>query len=122
MKRKLFSSKKAVAPFLGSATSQIKQAANVTGNLGAKRKALIEKHGFDTKFAYHAIRVARMMSEFLACDGKWLNIHREDAQDLLNIRNGLWTEDEKKCSLPDEPDYQEINRLCCVSMVKYLVV
>lgn len=57
-----------------------------TGYMGQKRKALVEKHGFDTKNAAHTIRLLRMGVEFLR-DGE-LQVWREDAADLLAIKRG----------------------------------
>lgn len=135
-RKELFSSKKSIAPFIGFCTSQIRQAGTPTGKLGEKRKALVDKYGFDVKMAYHSVRVIRMMLEFIKCNGQSLNVHREDAAELLEIRNGQWSLSrctkevgriidqiklaEPKCSLPDEPDYKKISKLCSESMWYHL--
>lgn len=62
-KRSLFNSKKAVYAFAGYAHGQLKKMQSPeapTGQLGAKRKALREKYGYDTKYAYHAVRLCRI--------------------------------------------------------------
>lgn len=54
-----------------------------------KRSELEEKYGYDTKHAMHLVRLLRMGAEALQT-GK-LNVFREDADELLAIRNGTWT-------------------------------
>ena len=51
-----------------------------------KRKALEEKHGYDSKHASHLIRLARSGIEILR-DGQ-LTVRRDDAEELLSIRRG----------------------------------
>ncbi len=51
-----------------------------------KRQALEAKWGFDTKHASHLIRLSRTGVEIL--ETRKLNIKRDDAQELLDIRNG----------------------------------
>jgi uncharacterized protein len=53
------------------------------------RAALEEKYGYDTKHAYHLVRLIRMCREILTT-GKVL-VKRPDRQELLEIRNGSWT-------------------------------
>jgi hypothetical protein len=66
----------------------------VTGRMGKKRKDLREKHGYDVKFAMHTIRLLRMAEEFLTDPGRGLNVNRVgiDADELLAIRSGAWTD------------------------------
>jgi len=96
-----------------------------TGFMGAKRKALVEKHGYDTKNAAHLLRLLRMGAEFLA-SGK-LNVWREDASFLIKVKRGeytleqvsAWAEDEyafldeqlKSSPLPEKPNFALIERL-----------
>lgn len=60
----------------------------VTGHLGDKRKADIEKHGYSTKNGAHLIRLARMGCE--AVETGRYNVRRADAEELLSIRRGEW--------------------------------
>ena len=77
-------------PFKGYASSQLsKMDRNATSNLGAVRKKLVEKFGYDCKHAGHLIRLLRMGIEFLT-SGE-LNIERHDASELIDIKNGVWT-------------------------------
>jgi predicted nucleotidyltransferase len=95
------------------------------GHMGAKRKALMEKYGYDTKNAAHLIRLLRMGTEFLK-DGE-LNVTREDASQLLEIKKGEWTLEQVKeeadrgfklaeqaylsSNLPKQPDMDVVNDL-----------
>ena len=138
--RKLFNSKKAISSFIEFSNGQIKQAGagGTTGKLGSKRRELIDKYGYDTKFASNAIRLAWML-DILVLTGR-LNVELipECAKILKAIRNGEWEFDtvqevyqdilksirssEKSCSLPDEPNYAEINKLMVESMKKEMVI
>jgi hypothetical protein len=103
------------------------------GYMGAKRKALVEKFGYDCKNAAHLIRLLRMGIEFLK-DGE-LYVKREDAPQLLDIKKGCWTlkqvKDEAdrlfklseetylKSTLPKGPDIKKINELC-IRTISYI--
>jgi len=52
--------------------------------MGAKRKSLVEKFGYDTKNAAHLILLLRMGIEFLSVGV--LHVKRHDAQELLEIK------------------------------------
>lgn len=96
-----------------------------TGFMGAKRKSLVQKFGYDAKNAAHAIRLGRMGIEFLR-DGI-LRVKRDDAKELVEIKNGQWPlhkvqseanklftmlGDAKNSSpLPESPDMPKINSL-----------
>lgn len=54
-----------------------------------KRSALEEKYGYDTKHAYHLVRLIRMCREVLTT-GKVI-VKRPDREELLSIRNGAWS-------------------------------
>lgn len=129
--RNLFSTKKIRGSFLGYANAQLTKmthfGSKFQGYMGAKRKALVEKYGYDTKNASHLIRLMRMCNEFLET-GK-LNVYREnDAKELIDIKQGKWTLEEveheslllfnacdtayDKSTLPYGPDMNRINALC----------
>jgi len=135
--RDVFTSKKAYRAFSGYAYGQLHRMehANYQGYMGEKRKAIVDKHGYDTKNAAHLIRLLRMGTEFLN-DGV-LNVLRHDSTQLLEIKRGEWTlekvkreaerlfkridEAYDKSPLPVEPDREKINRICidiCVSRFK----
>lgn len=124
----IFVTKNAYFPFKGYAKNQIDKmtAFNKEGYMGQKRKALVNKFGYDTKNAAHCIRLMKMCIEFLETGA--LNVYRTDDVDwLLNIKNGGWTLDEvkeaaaelaakaeaayEKSNLPRNPDYDRANKL-----------
>jgi hypothetical protein len=126
-KRDLFVSKRIYHSFVGYAYGQIKKMehANFQGYMGSKRKALVEKFGYDCKNAAHAIRLLRMGIEFLK-EGEF-HVFRDDAPQLMEIKTGKWTLDQVKkeadhqfkriesaydeCKLPKTPDRKKINEL-----------
>jgi predicted nucleotidyltransferase len=89
--RKLFVSKAAYHSFVGYAHGQFHRMTYgaFDGYMGAKRKALVEQFGYDCKNASHLIRLLRMGIEYLT-DGK-LQIFRNDAPELKEIKSGKWT-------------------------------
>jgi predicted nucleotidyltransferase len=78
-------SRRAHAGYHGYATSQLKKMmvkqANKTG-----RRELAEAHGFDTKFAMHAFRLAAQGEELLLTGN--MTFPRPDAEHLRAIRDG----------------------------------
>lgn len=126
--RELFVGRHVYRSFTGYAHSQLKkmERGNKHGFMGAKRKAIVDKFGYDTKNASHLIRLLRMGIEFLK-DGE-LYVYREDAPQLLDIKLGKWTlekvkmesdrlfkmseEAYLKSTLPAKPDSKMINQLC----------
>ena len=128
--RKLFLSKRLYHSFSGYAYGQLKRMTQYDspyrGYMGAKRKALVDKYGYDTKNAAHLIRLLRMGVE--ALEFGELNVWRCDAQQLIDIKTGKWTLTEVQqaaeglfarmentkdhTSLPEHPDENAINELC----------
>jgi hypothetical protein len=91
------------------------------------RAALEEKSGYDTKHAYHLVRLIRMCREILTT-GKVL-VKRPDREELLTIRNGAWSyeqliefadREERELNelyntttiLPKMPDKDKLDQLC----------
>jgi len=89
--RDLFSSKIIFHSFVGYAHGQIHRMTHspCKGYLGAKRKQLVEKFGWDCKNGAHAIRLLRMGIEFLL-EGQ-LHVFRPDAEELVAIKRGEWS-------------------------------
>ena len=94
--RDLFTTKEMYPHYIGYAHGQLQKMTHFSyeGYMGEKRKGLVEKYGFDTKNASHTIRILRMGIEFLE-SGK-LNVKRDDAEELLEIKDGKWTLEEIK--------------------------
>lgn len=125
--RDLFSSKKIYHSFTGYAHSQLKKITHKAfkGYMGEKRKTLVEKHGYDCCNAAHLIRLLRMGIEFLT--EKQLYVLREDAVELLDIKDGKWSLDKiyseadrlfalaNECyirsDLPNQPDKARVEEL-----------
>lgn len=86
--RHLFLSKLAWPTFRGYAYSQIGKIANKkpTGH----RLVLVEKYGYDVKYAYHLVRLLDEAEQILR-NGD-IDLTR-DKERLKEIRNGKWTED-----------------------------
>lgn len=126
--RHLFVGKHAYKSFVGYAVSQLRKMEQFErqGHMGAKRKELIQKFGYDTKNAAHLIRLLRMGIEFLSTGE--LYVTRYDAPQLLAIKRGEWTLERIKKEaerlfasaeqafigslLPSFPDKNQINQLC----------
>ncbi len=125
--RQIFVSKKAYHSFTGYAYGQLKRMEHFKfeGYMGEKRKALVEKFGYDTKNAAHLIRLLRMGIEFLV-EGN-LHVEREDACQLISIKKGEWPLERIKeeadvlfkkaqdayihSTLPEEPNYEKAEQL-----------
>ncbi len=125
----IFVSKYAYDTFIGYAKSQLSNVKKgITGKYGAKRKELIQKYGYDVKFAMHTIRLLTMINEFFST-GKMSVNRGSDIPHLLDIRHGKITEKEffqeaefllsiaqgefeKATWIPDKPDFKRANELC----------
>tara|TARA_R100000656_G_scaffold104176_1_gene76210 strand:+ start:249506 stop:250438 length:933 start_codon:yes stop_codon:yes gene_type:complete len=103
-------------------------------NRNPDRAAMEAKFGFDGKHASHLIRLSRSCIEVL--QGKGLRVYRDDAEELLAIRNGAWSYDrlmeessklyaEAKQALevspiPKQPDLTKLDNLCMRLVRKHL--
>lgn len=100
-----------------------------------KRSELEAKYGYDTKHAYHLVRLIRMCREVLTT-GKVI-VKRPDREELLSIRNGAWTYDQlmefaekeelelnelylTSNVLPKLPDREKLDQLCISLVEKHL--
>ncbi len=129
--RDLFATKKAYHSFCGYARSQLKRMTinACEGYMGKKRKALVEKHGYDTKSAAHLIRLLHMGIEFLTEGRLYVDRGGRDASLLLSIKDGDYTLEYIQelaeslfvtadgayiaSPLPAEPDRVAIEQLMC---------
>jgi len=134
--RNLFVSKEIYHSFKGYAHAQMKKMTHMAykGYMGEKRKALVDKFGYDCKNAAHCIRLLKMSIEFLI-EGR-LHVFRNDAPMLLEIKRGLWSleriqkEASKlfdladqayvKSDLPNEPEFDVVNDLVMAILRNYL--
>jgi predicted nucleotidyltransferase len=88
--RDIFTGRHVYRSFTGYAHGQLYRMTHgaFNGYMGEKRKALVDKFGYDTKNAAHLIRLLRMGTEFLK-DGV-MYVEREDSSQLLEIKRGEW--------------------------------
>ncbi len=127
--RHLFLSREyAFNAFGGYARAQAKkmQAGVYNGIMGAKRKALVDKYGYDCKNAAHCIRLMHMGIELLR-DGK-VNVWRTwDRDTIIDIKTGGWKLEDVHTYfaqldndlvaahavsvLPEQPDLEAIDKL-----------
>ncbi len=137
--RNKFLSQKLRTTGIGFATRCIMDAENIdrpTEKLGAVRKELIERFGFDTKAAMHALRLARMTKEYIFNPEEGLNVMRtKDAEELLAVRDGkvslvdvgkqirsIFKEVDtmSTCKAPAEPDRVALEDFVCDVISSYL--
>ena len=84
--RQLFLHKGCWAKFKGYAYSQMHKIR--TKNPEGKRKALVDEHGYDVKFAYHVVRLLDEVEQLLLHHDMDL---RRNAEQLKSIRRGEWS-------------------------------
>jgi len=89
--RHMFLSKACWPKFKGYAYSQLKKMKNKNPELGSKRAALIDKFGYDTKFASHVVRLIGEVQQILTLGD--LNL-QQDRERLKAIRRGEWTQEQ----------------------------
>jgi predicted nucleotidyltransferase len=110
--------------FKGYAYAQVHKMQTKEPEEGSKREQLVEKYGYDTKFAYHIVRLLNE-AEQLLLEGD-LDLQRNREQ-LKSIRRGEWTmqqildyfelkrvaleEARTRSSLPPGPDEEVIRGL-----------
>jgi len=82
-------SKNCYDSYRGYAWSQFKRMTRYsTGKMGAKRKMLVEKFGYDVKNASHLIRLLRQGIEVVSTGE--IKVCRDDRELLLEIKKGKW--------------------------------
>jgi len=102
-----------------------------------KRSELEEKYGYDTKHAYHLVRLIRMCREVLLT-GKVI-VKRPDREELLAIRNGAWTYEQliefaeredialnelynSTTILPKVPNKEKLDQLCIKLIEQFMSI
>lgn len=125
--RPLFATQAAFPAFRGYAQSQLKKMHKGVyhGYMGEKRRALVDKFGYDTKNASHLIRILRQGINFMQTGE--LEVYRSDAEELVAIKRGEYSFDTvrrmaeeldhalgragEKSKLPEAPNWDAINKL-----------
>lgn len=103
-------------------------------NRNPARAELEAGFGYDLKHGMHLARLLRMCLEIIQT-GK-VHVRRQDANELLEIRNGLWSYDRlikwseeqeariseafSRTSLPDQPNYDLIDSLCMETITSFI--
>lgn len=128
--RRIFLSTSCLDALCGYATAQFKKMGAgqlYQGYMGAKRKAQVDKYGYDVKNAAHCIRLLHMGIE-LCTEGTLYSWRPEaEREELMSIKRGEWSlarvkghadhlwaeyrKVEKNARLPEWPDYDAINAL-----------
>lgn len=134
--RERFLTKKIYFAIEGYAKSQMELMTRgiYKGYMGEKRKALVDKYGFDPKSASHMIRLLKL--GITALRHGYIEVYRkEDREELLAIKRGeiefsqikedaqllfVDLKDAFRISiLPEEPNMEDINNLCVNIMKKH---
>ena len=100
--RRLFLHKGAWPKFKGYAYSQLHKLAIKQPQ--GKRAELVERHGFDTKFGYHVVRLISRGGEILM-EGD-IDLQRNNEQ-LKAIRRGEWTEERLRAWFAEKESHLE---------------
>ena len=142
--RKAFLNRKAIYDaFTGYADGQLKRMENFNlyaahgsqGYMGAKRKRLVKKYGYDIKNAGHLIRLLSMGIEFLKT-GELKVFRDEDREKLLDIKTGKWSLEQVKehgeelsskaeeayanSVIPCEADRDRVETMVMITLFDYL--
>lgn len=102
--RKSFIHKGSFHKFRGYAFAQLSKIRNKTNSSNPKRAADVEKHGMDTKFAYHVVRLALECEQLLLTGD--LDLER-DREMLKAIRRGEWSFDQLEAWFNEKERYLE---------------
>ncbi|MBF6085128.1 nucleotidyltransferase domain-containing protein [Nocardia cyriacigeorgica] len=121
-----FLSRQVADRFAGYLISQRDQLLGVRGKKHTNRPELVEVHGFDTKFAYHMVRLGLQGVELLTTGRITLPIPDPDRTWLRQLREGQHTKEEAleragdlldqlntlaaTAQFPPAPDYTRIDR------------
>lgn len=133
-----FLSKKVYSTYVGYAHSELKRITKdkqYQGYMGAKRKLLVDRIGYDSKNASHCIRLLRMCCECLRTGNMQIN-RTIDRQELIDIKLGKYSFNEivdeanglfsiaaelyKHTDLPDKPQVSKVNGMVMGIMSDYV--
>lgn len=119
-------SREAYGPFAGYMRQQCQRLTGERGQMNVTRPELIERYGFDTKYAGHVIRLGLQGIELLRTGRITLPMPVESRQIVLAVRRGEYKLDavlrmagdlERQLTaafqaslLPDKPDYRHVER------------
>lgn len=122
----LIASKQAYEPFRGYMRQQIERMEGTRGQRNVTRPELVEKYGYDTKFAGHAVRLGLQGKELLRTGRLSLPMRDDERALVVKIRTGGYTleqvlemaklleiqldREHAESPLPDKPDVAGIER------------
>ena len=92
-RRAMFLSRECTKAFLGYMIAQKNRLEGTRGGRHGSRPELIEKYGFDTKYAGHVIRLGYQGLELATTAHLSLPMQKEHCDDVVSIRTGGWTLD-----------------------------
>lgn len=84
----LLQKQKLVDAHLGFAKSQVIRMTKHENEMGAKRRELVTKYGYDVKFAGHALRLIFQLKELLEFGSLHFPLEESKRQILLDIKQG----------------------------------
>lgn len=90
-KRRMFLSQQCGKAFLGYMSAQKARLMGEQGGRHGSRPDLIERYGFDTKYAGHIIRLGYQGLELMSTGSLSLPMPAGQAEDVLAVRTGKWT-------------------------------
>lgn len=130
-----FNSKHAIRAFLGYMTQQRQRLVGERGQRNVNRPELVEKYGYDTKYAMHMIRLGLQGNELAETGKLSLPMRSTDVDYLLQIRKGeisldrvLTTAGELEAMLelqlhtdifPDDSDREWADEFLCRTYLEY---
>jgi hypothetical protein len=85
----IFLSRNHLKPFLGFADDQMKRLLGQKGQKNTHRAELEKKHGYDTKYAMHVIRLYGEVKELME-HGR-ITLPRPEKDELVEIRKGKYS-------------------------------
>lgn len=86
--RDAFSARSAGKAFLGYMTQQRQRLLGERGQMNVRRPELVEKHGYDTKYAMHMLRLGYQGVEFMETGALTLPMPEEERSFVYDVRQG----------------------------------
>lgn len=125
-KRGMFLSRRVIQAFLGYMQAQRQRLEGTRGQKRNTRPELVDKYGFDTKYAGHIIRLGYQGLEMAQTGTISLPMPDKELRDVLDVRTGKWDLNkvltkaglmerqlkdclDRECPLPNDPDWEGIN-------------
>ncbi len=85
-----FHSQHAANAFLGYMKQQMERMTGQRGQKNVNRPELVERYGYDTKYAGHIIRLGYQGVEYIETGALTLPMKKEEAQTVLAVREGKY--------------------------------